>query len=54
MPESSEITCAGCGEVFTNFLQEMADRNAKVTCPKCGQTHDCGSAAHSQEQDGAA
>lgn len=30
----------GCGEVFSAFLTEMAEKNAKVTCPKCGMAHD--------------
>jgi len=38
--KQSELLCDGCGETFTNFLQEMADQNAKVTtCPKCGKVH---------------
>jgi uncharacterized Zn finger protein len=38
--KQSEVSCEGCGETFTNFLQEMADQNAKVTtCPKCGKVH---------------
>lgn len=36
----TDVSCEGCGETFTNFLQEMADQNAKVTtCPKCGKIH---------------
>jgi uncharacterized Zn finger protein len=38
--QTSAVLCEGCGEAFTNFLQEMADQNAKVaTCPKCGKIH---------------
>jgi ribosomal protein S27AE len=40
MADGSKITCQGCGEVFTDFLQDMADHNEKVVCPKCGQVHD--------------
>jgi ribosomal protein S27AE len=40
MAENSSITCQGCGEVFTAFLQDMADHNEKVVCPKCGQVHE--------------
>ncbi|HSZ60793.1 MAG TPA: hypothetical protein VK828_03290 [Terriglobales bacterium] len=38
--QNSNVLCEGCGEAFSNFLQEMADQNAKVaTCPKCGKIH---------------
>jgi uncharacterized Zn finger protein len=40
MAENSKITCQGCGEVFTEFLQDMADHNEKVVCPNCGQVHE--------------
>jgi uncharacterized Zn finger protein len=40
MAENSRITCQGCGEVFTEFLQDMADHNEKVVCPSCGHVHD--------------
>jgi ribosomal protein S27AE len=36
----TQITCSGCGEVFTNFLQDMADHNETVVCPKCGQVQE--------------
>ena len=30
-----------CGETFSEFLDEMAEQNAKVaTCPKCGKIHE--------------
>jgi len=32
------LECPKCGMVFTAFLQEMAARNAKVTCPGCGES----------------
>jgi uncharacterized Zn finger protein len=39
--EQTTPLCDQCGETFSNFLQEMADQNAKVaTCPKCGKIHD--------------
>jgi DNA-directed RNA polymerase subunit RPC12/RpoP len=38
--EKTDLLCGECGETFSNFLQEMADQNAKVTtCPKCGKVH---------------
>jgi uncharacterized Zn finger protein len=39
--ENIDVLCGNCGETFSNFLQEMADQNAKVTtCPKCGKIHE--------------
>jgi DNA-directed RNA polymerase subunit RPC12/RpoP len=32
-----EVLCKHCGQTFTTFLQEMADKNAAVTCPCCGK-----------------
>jgi predicted nucleic acid-binding Zn ribbon protein len=32
-----EVLCKDCGKTFTAFLQEMADKNAVVTCPCCGK-----------------
>lgn len=38
--EQTDLLCDGCGQTFSDFLQEMADQNAKVTtCPKCGKIH---------------
>lgn len=31
-----EIECTGCGHVFKAFLEEMAAKNEKIVCPKCG------------------
>jgi hypothetical protein len=32
--------CEGCDETFSEFLNEMAEQNAKVAaCPKCGKVH---------------
>ena len=52
----SNVSCKSCGYVLAGFLEEMAEHNAKqmakhnpeettkyhakVTCPKCGNTHD--------------
>jgi putative FmdB family regulatory protein len=33
-----EVLCKNCGKTFTAFLQEMADKNAVVTCPSCGKS----------------
>ncbi len=33
--------CEDCGEALADFLQGMAEHNAKVTaCPKCGKNHE--------------
>lgn len=38
--DKSDFSCDDCGQAFSDFLQEMADKNAKVaTCPKCGKIH---------------
>jgi hypothetical protein len=41
MEEKPNLLCDDCGEALTDFLQEMAEHNAKVTaCPKCGKHHE--------------
>jgi len=35
-----DLLCKHCGQTFSAFLHEMADHNAKVTCPSCGKPHD--------------
>jgi DNA-directed RNA polymerase subunit RPC12/RpoP len=46
--ENLEVLCRHCGETLTSFLKEMAEKNSKIVCPACGQTHEHGSAeAHS-------
>jgi uncharacterized Zn finger protein len=37
--EPVRVWCKGCGEEFVAFLQKMADRNAGVVCPKCGEVN---------------
>jgi DNA-directed RNA polymerase subunit RPC12/RpoP len=32
-----DVLCKNCGKAFTAFLKEMADKNAEVTCPSCGE-----------------
>jgi DNA-directed RNA polymerase subunit RPC12/RpoP len=32
-----EVSCKNCGKTFSAFLKEMADKNAEVTCPSCGE-----------------
>jgi transposase-like protein len=63
----SNLLCKSCGYVFADFLEQMAEHNAKqmaehnpkettehhtnVTCPKCGATHDYSHSAPSPASD---
>ena len=38
--ETIDVQCAHCGQAFSAFLHQMADKNAEVVCPKCGKSHD--------------
>ena len=39
--ERVDLLCDDCGQAFSDFLNEMAEQNAKVaTCPKCGKIHE--------------
>jgi RNase P subunit RPR2 len=39
--EKVDLLCDGCEQTLSDFLNEMAEQNAKVaTCPKCGKIHD--------------
>jgi hypothetical protein len=33
--DSIERLCNHCGQTFSAFLHEMADKNAQVVCPNC-------------------
>ena len=39
--DSIDLLCNHCGQTFSAFLHQMADKNAKVVCPNCGENHDC-------------
>ena len=39
--DSIELLCNHCGQTFSAFLHQMADKNAKVVCPNCRETPDC-------------
>lgn len=39
-PEQFDVRCPNCGQTFKVFLQQMAEHNRKVVCPRCGQEHD--------------
>lgn len=36
--------CDNCGQVFSAFLNQMEEQNAKVVCPACGTEHSAGHA----------
>jgi transcription elongation factor Elf1 len=39
--DSIDLLCEHCGQTFSAFLHEMAEKNAKVaTCPSCGKIHE--------------
>jgi len=38
--DSIDVLCNHCGQTFSAFLHQMADKNAKVVCPNC-QGGDC-------------
>jgi len=39
--EKIDLLCRHCGQAFSAFLHEMAEKNAKVTtCPSCGKSHE--------------
>jgi predicted RNA-binding Zn-ribbon protein involved in translation (DUF1610 family) len=35
-----DLLCEHCGQTLSVFLHEMAERNAKVVCPNCGESRD--------------
>ena len=39
--DSIDLLCEHCGQTFSAFLHEMAERNEKVVCPNCGTNRDC-------------
>jgi predicted RNA-binding Zn-ribbon protein involved in translation (DUF1610 family) len=41
----NHLLCEDCGETVTTFLREMAEHNAKITCPHCGKVYDHNEAA---------
>jgi len=32
--------CDNCGQVFSTFLHQMEEQNAKVVCTTCGTEHE--------------
>jgi len=43
MSDEIDMLCEECGQTFSAFLHEMADKNAKVLCPNCRASRDCNS-----------
>jgi len=39
--DTIDALCNHCGQAFSAFLHEMADKNAKVVCPNCRENPDC-------------
>ncbi|MGA2336593.1 MAG: hypothetical protein WA383_06390 [Terriglobales bacterium] len=39
--DSIDLLCEHCGQTFSAFLHEMAERNEKVVCPNCRANRDC-------------
>jgi ribosomal protein S27AE len=37
--EKVDVFCKNCGTTFSAFLQQMAEHNQRIVCPKCGQAH---------------
>jgi len=35
-----ELPCKYCGEVFSIFVREAAERRGKIMCPVCGRMHE--------------
>jgi hypothetical protein len=35
-----DVWCGHCNQTFSTFLHELAEKNAQVVCPNCGQSHD--------------
>jgi ribosomal protein S27AE len=40
--EKVDVLCKNCGTTFSAFLQQMAEHNQRIVCPKCGQAHNYG------------
>jgi len=36
-----DALCENCGQTFSAFLHQMADKNSKVVCPNCLENPDC-------------
>ncbi len=39
--ETIDLLCENCGQTFSAFLHQMADKNARVVCPNCRESLDC-------------
>jgi DNA-directed RNA polymerase subunit RPC12/RpoP len=39
--QEAVLKCKKCGQVFSAFLEQMADHNAQVVCPGCGKNVEC-------------
>jgi hypothetical protein len=39
--DSIDRLCENCGQTFSTFLHQMADKNEKVVCPNCRVNRNC-------------
>jgi hypothetical protein len=39
--DSIDRLCEHCGQTFSTFLHEFAEKNEKVVCPNCRANRDC-------------
>jgi hypothetical protein len=39
--QTVDAFCEKCGQTFKTFLQQMADKNLRVVCPKCAEQEEC-------------
>jgi DNA-directed RNA polymerase subunit RPC12/RpoP len=51
--DSMDLLCEHCGQEFSAFLHQMADKNEKVVCPNCRASVDCRPAKAAQPVAGA-
>jgi phage FluMu protein Com len=46
--DSIEALCNHCGQTFSTFLHQMANKNAEVVCPRCRESNNCTSVKDEQ------
>ena len=40
--QTVDAICENCGATFKAFLEQMADKNLRVICPRCAAEEQCG------------
>ncbi|HKS77021.1 MAG TPA: hypothetical protein VJQ82_27680 [Terriglobales bacterium] len=43
--QTVDAVCEKCGQTFKTFLEQMADKNLRVICPRCAAEQQCPSPA---------